>query len=62
MPCFSTSLHFDEHNVLGMNELSPSNINSVLTKGFDIEFKPEDNAGTGMSYHRLGHGYTEDGN
>lgn len=62
MPCFSTSLRFDEHNVLGMNELSPSNINSVLTKGFDIEFKPEDNAGARMSYHRLGHGYTEDGN
>jgi len=62
MSCFSTSLRFDEHNVLGRNELSSSNINSVLTKGFDIEFKPEDNAGARMNYHRLLHGYTEVGN
>lgn len=62
MSCFSTSLRFDEHNVLGRNELSPSNINSVLTKVFDIEFKPEDNAGTRINSHRLGHGYTEVGN
>lgn len=34
----------------------------MLTKGFDIESKPEDNAGTRMSYHRLGRGYTEAGN
>lgn len=62
MPCFSTSLHFHELNVLGKNELSPSNINSVLTKGFVIEFKLKDNAGTRMNYNRLSHEYTEAGN
>lgn len=50
---------FDELNVLGRNELSPSNINSVLTKGFVIEFKLKDSAGTRMNYYRLGHVYTE---
>lgn len=59
MSCFSTSLRFDELNVLGRNELSPSNINSVLTKGFVIEFKLKDSAGTRMNYYRLGHQYTE---
>lgn len=55
-------MHLDEHNVPVRNELSPSNINSVLAQVFDIEFKPEDNAGTRTNYHRLGRGYTEVGN